>query len=209
MSRAREDNIELLLLLAIGGYVAWPYIRGFIAPKAQAATPSLLPAVTTAAEPNYKKVAGQAAGNVGGQIVQAKAPAGTPRGIRNNNPGNIKRGASNWRGKIGNDGTFEVFDTPTNGIRAAMVLLRTYYNTYKLDTLRKIGGRWAPPSENVTSAWVSNVARYSGIGADTLLDLNNRDTMFRIIRGITAAENGAKYAGYYPDSTLAAAWSAM
>src|SRR4051812_46965540 len=51
-----------------------------------------------------------------------------PRGIRNNNPGNIRflPAASAWRGQIGSDGSFGIYDTPANGVRAIAKQLQKY-----------------------------------------------------------------------------------
>ena len=61
------------------------------------------------------------------------------RGIRNNNPGNIRRGSSRWLGlsPLQSDSEFCQFDTLTYGIRALLVLLRSYYNKYHCNTIPK------------------------------------------------------------------------
>lgn len=84
-----------------------------------------------------------------------------PRGIRNNNPLNIKKG-SPWRGLdlygTNRESTFCVFKKPRFGFRAAFVLLRKYYNTYKLRDISGIIRRWAPETENQTRAYINTVA---------------------------------------------------
>lgn len=95
---------------------------------------------------------------------------GRPRGIRNNNPLNIEfNPANNWQGQIGTDGRFAIFDTPFNGIRAAARLLRNYDMKYGLNTVRGIVSRWAPPVENNTTAYVSSVAKRTGLFPDLVL----------------------------------------
>lgn len=87
-----------------------------------------------------------------------------PRGIRNNNPGNIKRSNSQWVGKVGNDGTFEIFDTAENGIRAMGRLLRTYRNSYGLNTIRGIVTRWtAGESSTIQNNYVKHIVNKTGI----------------------------------------------
>ena len=75
----------------------------------------------------------------------------TPRGIRNNNPGNIRWG-SDWKGlkKDGKqqDPSFCIFETPEYGIRALAKLLRNYQRLYGLNTPYRIISRYAPPTEN-------------------------------------------------------------
>lgn len=72
-----------------------------------------------------------------------KQPVGErARGIRNNNPLNIIASNIPWNGKTGNDGTFEVFDSAENGIRAAARNLKTYRDKYGLKSVRGIIQRW-------------------------------------------------------------------
>lgn len=88
-----------------------------------------------------------------------------PRGIRNNNPGNIEwiaDPAKRWRGMIDRDGRFGVFDTPAHGVRAIGGELKA--SIRKGQTIEQAIYEWAPPSENDTGAYVQAVAR--AIGAD-------------------------------------------
>lgn len=81
------------------------------------------------------------------------------RGIRNNNPANIRRGC-NWKGlaKVQTDREFCQFDTMTWGVRALLVTLRTYVVKHHLHTVREIITRWAPPSDgNNTEKYIKFV----------------------------------------------------
>src|SRR3569832_2780970 len=99
----------------------------------------------------------------GGGVVVYNAT----RGLRNNNPGNIRKTATDWRGEVvGSDSAFETFATPEAGIRALAVLLRNYQRKYGLRTVRAIITRYAPPSENNTESYVSAVAGRQEVGAD-------------------------------------------
>ena len=107
-----------------------------------------------------------------------------PRGIRNNNPLNIRLSSDKWQGQINPSGNANVNDNDNNsslkgesdfcqfytmeyGWRAAFVILcRTYYGKYKLRTIRDIVTRWAPPKENNTEAYIRHVSDYTGIGPD-------------------------------------------
>ena len=92
-----------------------------------------------------------------------------PRGIRNNNPLNIRRSKDKWKGLsiTQNDPSFCQFETLEWGWRAAFWLLtRTYYHKYRLFTIRAIISKWAPPCENKTEAYIRNVCRLTGIGPD-------------------------------------------
>ena len=85
----------------------------------------------------------------------------TPRGIRNNNPGNIQKGVG-FSGEIeGNDPALPRA-TPEDGIRAVAVNLLTYQRQHGLDTVKGILNR-APPSENDTGAYVQTVSRALGL----------------------------------------------
>jgi len=97
-----------------------------------------------------------------------------PRGIRNNNPLNVRRSKDKWQGMraVQTDAQFCQFETMAYGWRAAFVLLtRTYYHTYRLYTIRAIISRWAPPNENNTRAYIENVARLTGITPDEPLGI--------------------------------------
>jgi hypothetical protein len=76
-----------------------------------------------------------------------------PRGIRNNNPLNIRRTAKDqWKGLRAQqtDASFCQFESLDYGWRAAFYLLtRTYYHKYRLFTIRAIINKWAPPNENL------------------------------------------------------------
>ena len=115
-----------------------------------------------------------------------------PRGYRNNNPLNIRKSAANaWKGKVvpGSDSAFEQFISMPYGYRAALYLIRKYIGQGN-NTIRKIVGKWAPPSENNTSSYITNVSRRSGIGADTALDKNNMEALCKIAYAMAWSENG-------------------
>ena len=88
------------------------------------------------------------------------------RCIRNNNPLNIRRGTTRWQGmsKREDDKDFAQFETMAYGWRAAFILLgRTYYEKYHLNTIRKIISRWAPACENNTKGYIAYVAKQVGV----------------------------------------------
>lgn len=132
----------------------------------------------------------------------------TPRGIRNNNPGNIDyRKANNWVGRLPRDleiePRFERFSAPEYGIRAIMKLLGTYRRTYGDDTVAKLIRRWAPPSENDTGSYVASVARSAAVGPDDALPLHlSAPVLLALAKGIVKHENGQDP---YPDATYKAA----
>ena len=114
-----------------------------------------------------------------------------PRGLRNNNPGNIRRNSDVFQGEVNpsRDKEFKQFQSMAHGYRAVFKILSNYYNKYRLTTIRKMIGRWAPENENNTSAYVSLVSSYAGIGPDEPLSFD-REQMIRIVAGMSKVENG-------------------
>ena len=95
-----------------------------------------------------------------------------PRGIRNNNPLNIRRSGDKWQGLCScqEDKEFFQFEKMEWGWRAAFVILcKTYYGKRGLKTIRAIVSRWAPNNENNTAAYIRHVSDYTGIGPDKVL----------------------------------------
>ena len=98
-----------------------------------------------------------------------------PRGIRNNNPLNIRLSSDKWQGQVlpqrgSGEGAFCQFYTMEYGWRAAFVILcRTYYGKYGLKTIRDIVSRWAPAKENNTEAYIRHVSDYTGIAPNKVL----------------------------------------
>ncbi len=114
-----------------------------------------------------------------------------PRGLRNNNPGNIRRNSDVFQGeKTSSDREFKQFESMAYGYRAIFKILSNYYRSYKLDTIRKMIGRWAPENENDTDAYVKAVSDYAGISADDPININDREQMIRIVAGMSKVENG-------------------
>jgi len=113
-----------------------------------------------------------------------------PRGIKNNNPGNIKISGSGWTGKVSpnTDGTFEQFDTAENGIRALAKLLVKYYADYNLLTVKDILDRYAPGVENDSVAYVDFVSNKMGVQPDDQLTFPNQLTA--LVNAIIKYENG-------------------
>lgn len=115
-----------------------------------------------------------------------------PRGLRNNNPGNIRINGDLFQGEIrpSKDESFKQFETMAYGYRAVFRILSNYRKNYGLDTIRKMIGRWAPENENDTDAYVKAVSDYAGIPADDPININAREQMIRIVAGMSRIENG-------------------
>lgn len=134
-----------------------------------------------------------------------------PRGIRNNNPGNIEWNPNNnWKGlnplSQSIDSRFCVFTEPEWGIRALMKILKNYQVKYGLKTVTEIINRWAPSNENNTTAYIKHVCREMEVEPDEELNLSDKDTMIKLARGICKHENGCQpYSVYHYMS----AWDIM
>ena len=125
-----------------------------------------------------------------------------PRGIRNNNPGNIRLGAS-WEGLVDQidgvaDPVFCQFSTPQYGIRAINHILNAY-QARGIVTVQAIIDTWAPPVENITSAYVADVAQSMGITPDITVGIGQRGAL---IAAIIMHENGQQP---YDNATIEAA----
>lgn len=116
------------------------------------------------------------------------------RGIRNNNPLNIRRNNSNnWLGKIkykdSQDNLFEQFTYLAYGLRASLILITNYYQKNNCKSITKIISRWAPPSENNTNEYINFVANKMGVSKDVDLALTDV-TLSNLLRYMTMYENG-------------------
>ena len=125
-----------------------------------------------------------------------------PRGIRNNNPGNIRLTSIAWRGqkKFQLDPDFVEFEAPVMGLRAMMRLLLTYYLRHQLDTVESIINRYAPPHENATDSYAAAVAKALGVRRRDPIDVTQPETLTALARAITRHENG------HPPKTHGADW---
>ncbi|HEJ0123675.1 TPA: hypothetical protein SLO60_001799 [Klebsiella aerogenes] len=122
-----------------------------------------------------------------------EASADGPRGVRNNNPGNLEASSSNpWVGQTGSDGRFAKFETPEHGIRALGRNLLSYQRQ-GIDTVSDIINRWAPPTDNNdTAAYIKSVCAQLGVKADQPLDASNPDTLQALCAAIIKHENGSQ-----------------
>ncbi|WP_261374197.1 hypothetical protein [Yersinia massiliensis] len=136
-----------------------------------------------------------------------------PRGIRNNNPGNIEFSENNnWEGQTGSDGRFATFETPEHGIRALGKNLLSYQRQ-GYETPEQIITRWAPPGkdgkENDTDAYIKKVCADLGVSADQPLDLTNIDTLTGLCASIMKHENGAGKVPFTPEQVSTGVQAAL
>lgn len=127
------------------------------------------------------------------------------RGIRNNNPLNIRHGKSRWEGRtqVQTDAEFVTFTTMAFGYRAAWKLMETYRLRLRQEdksyTLENIISRWAPPEDNNdTHAYLRTVIRlldYKVGGRQPLPSTRTKEghrVFARILAAMTCVECGIK-----------------
>jgi hypothetical protein len=114
------------------------------------------------------------------------------RGLRNNNPGNIRRSSARYKGEVhpSRDEEFKEFQSMAYGYRAMFVLLDTYRKRYGLNTIRTMLMRYAPPTENYTTGYIEFVVRHTGIGANTPLNTRHMRDMIPVVAAMSEIENG-------------------
>jgi len=127
--------------------------------------------------------------NYGGEGTGVR---GSSRGLRNNNPLNIRRTKTVWLGQSDDqrDKEFVQFDDILYGFRAAFVIIRTYMQKYGLCSVEQIILRWAPPMENDTEAYIKAVCEWSGLKRDEMLRFSDMNKMIKLVQGMANVENG-------------------
>lgn len=115
-----------------------------------------------------------------------------PRGLRNNNPGNLRAG-EDWKGEVGEDRDgFVIFQDMSWGIRAmATLIMNDISRGY--NTLSSLIGYWAPAEDhNPTSNYIASVASSTGLNPNQVIPLELA-TLAAIMRGMINFELGAGY----------------
>lgn len=122
-----------------------------------------------------------------------------PRGLRNNNPGNIDYNPrTKWQGQVGIETDlpagvkprFAKFSSMEYGVRAIAKLLQTYSTKYKANTIEKIVSRYAPAHENKTDKYIENVSKWSGINPADKINTADAAVLQRLITAIIRQEIG-------------------
>ena len=127
----------------------------------------------------------------------------TPRGMRNNNPLNIRHSASRWQGVRAEqtDTAFVQFVSMAMGYRAAWRTLETYHKRFEAKrmafTPRNIIYRWAPPEENDSEAYLRTVCRLANLAGNAPLvrpsrayDRTDKEKLINLLAAMTCVENG-------------------
>lgn len=136
----------------------------------------------------------------------------TPRGIRNNNPGNEKRGASNWQGKVpfpqSTDNVFEQFYRYRDGVRVMIYELKNNYINDGFNTIDKILRRYDPPGN---TGYINYVSGKTGLGIHTVLTAD-KPTLKKLVQAMTRFENDRKLVTQpevVTDAQFEAAWAIL
>lgn len=128
----------------------------------------------------------------------------TPRGIRNNNAGNLERaGNIDWIGlaPVQADPVFYQFTDPKWGVRAMARTLMNYQTRDGLQTLTDIISRWAPPESNNTTAYVNVVCAACDKGPYDIVNVGA--VLLPLVKAIIEHENGPAPNGqWYSDADL-------
>ncbi len=121
---------------------------------------------------------------------------GLPRGLRNNNPGNLRvlSNGQKWLGEIDPDPEgFSRFSDIAYGLRAMITDLAGDIMRDGRNTIRKLIYAYAPPFENDTEAYINSLAAYTGINPDSAITAS-QETVNKLIHGQLNIELGANYA---------------
>ena len=114
------------------------------------------------------------------------------RGLRNCNPGNIRRSKTRYKGERypSRDSEFKEFESMAYGYRAMFVLLDSYSRRYGLCTIRQMLNRYAPPVENFTEGYIRFVSEKTGIAPDEIINTRAARDMVPVVAAMSQIENG-------------------
>lgn len=114
------------------------------------------------------------------------------RGIRNNNPGNIRITKDKWQGlrEKQEDKSFFQFTEMKWGYRALIRTLQNYRKRHGCTTISDFIERWAPPVENNTSGYITRVCKEMQVPDSYIPDINDKATMCAFASAISMVENG-------------------
>lgn len=118
------------------------------------------------------------------------------RGVRNNNPLNIRKG-NNWQGEhpTKTDTYFEVFARPEYGFRAAFRIMRNGFKANPpRNTIRDIISRWAPPQDNNdTEKYIQFVSHSIDKSQEEVLTYEDETTMCKLAQAMAVMESAKMY----------------
>ena len=115
------------------------------------------------------------------------------RGLRNANPGNIRKSNIKWDGKVmfiegvEKEPDFCQFSNMDYGTRVIFRILKTYREKYGLNTIESIINRYAPPSENDSESYILSLSKNVGVHPKQTLCFEKYPDL---VIGIIRHENG-------------------
>lgn len=114
------------------------------------------------------------------------------RGLRNNNPGNLRISKDKWQGlrEVQEDKDFFQFKTIEHGYRALMRTLQNYRKLHNCITIGDFIKRWAPPIENNTNAYIIAVCKDLQVTREYVPDVMDKATLCAFAAAISRVENG-------------------
>lgn len=126
-------------------------------------------------------IAGIALLGSGGYVIYTQT-----RGLRNNNPGNIKySSANNWEGQTGQDSDgFAIFSSAEYGVRALGHILMSYAG----QGLTSVSAIISQYSATDQSSYIANVASALGIDPNASIDVEAQ--LPQLAAAIITQENG-------------------
>jgi len=136
-----------------------------------------------------------------GTVNESYLGGNYPRGVRNNNPGNIKYYSSNaWQGKVpmaqntdaidvDGEPTFEQFVSYPYGVRAMIHILKNSYIPSGRNTLRLIMTDWAPDGG---TSYLNYMVGKVGKTADEVISATDEVTIKKMVQAIARFENDRK-----------------
>lgn len=115
-----------------------------------------------------------------------------PRGLRNNNPANIRRSKDKWKGlrEVQDDPEFFQFEEMKWGYRAMLRVLQNYRKLHGCETIADFINRWAPPTENDTTAYIKAVCQYMQVPSLFVPNIENKECMCIFAAAMSLVENG-------------------
>ena len=122
-----------------------------------------------------------------------------PRGLRNNNPGNIRLSRDKWVGlrREQTDPQFFQFTDIEYGYRALIIILQNYRRKHGLQTIAEMIHRWAPSNENNTVGYISRVCSEMQVPTTFVPDVDDKTTMVNMAAAISLVENGIPAERYH------------
>lgn len=180
----KKDKRLYMLLFAIGAAVAlltWFLIRRKRDPQ------DTLEAADAPVQPE----APEAASPIPGTYPN---PDGANRGLKNNNPGNLRLTTQAWKGKIPNsqntDKAFEQFTHKRFGIRAMTRVLKNWIEKGKATTVKDIVSKYAPSHENDTAGYINDLAEVLKVSPTSPLK-PTKDNLKKLVVSMGTLESGS------------------